>query len=313
MPGTSPSVVAGNTVVNPTKVRGQTMRWLGCVDVPVDTPGQTSFPAANPPSEINPDASPTGASRWRPQMQDLTYRRNNSNWNAATYTTNGDDWTNAPGYGSDPTAASSDNLMKSGAMACGKPAKRLGEMTRSEVSSWVHAADFAPVGGTYHDTGMIWGARLISPTGPWAADTAAWSGRSAPNRVIIFLTDGDMSPSSSSYSMYGLEGYERRVTSTALTGDPSSGKTGSPATCTVTTANCWKYMTYHNNRFLGACAAAKAKNIDVWTVAIDTASSTELQTCATTTNQAKYTTSGTDLGTIFADIARRLAMLRLSQ
>ena len=69
---------------------------------------------------------------------------------------------------------------------------------------------------------------------------------------------------------------------------------------------------YQNKRFIAACAAAKAKAIDVWTIAIDSASSPQLQSCATNTSQAKFTSSGTDLGTIFSDIARKLAMLRLT-
>jgi hypothetical protein len=294
-------VVAGNTVTNPTKVRGQTMKWLGCIETITDTPGQTSFSVTSPPSEINPNASPTGAARWVPQMQDLAYIRNGSFTNNATDYTDGDNWYVAPGYGSDAYATAvnggvrfsvdGDSYQKSGAIACGKPVKRLGVMTRSEVSNWVNAADFAPMGGTYHDIGMIWGARLIAPDGPWGTDTAAWPGRNAPNRVIVFLTDGDMAPTTSSYSMYGQEGYDRLVT---------NGNFGS-------------IVDYHNKRFLAACAAAKAQRIDIWTVAIAPSASTTLESCASAKQQAQFTTSGTDLGDIFETIAEKLAMLRLSQ
>ncbi|WP_375391397.1 pilus assembly protein TadG-related protein [uncultured Sphingomonas sp.] len=324
------ALVNGNTVINPTKVHGQTMRWLGCIETLVDTPGQTSFSATSPPSEIDPDVTPTGSTRWIPQMQDLVYERNVSGYNGATDYTNGDEgyWNGSRYvslmYGSDPFATAvdgsgnrvssdADYLQKAGAMACGKPVKRLGVMSRSDVVNWVYATDFVPIGGTYHDTGMIWGARLLSPTGPWATDTAAWAGRNAPNRVIIFLTDGDMAPSSSSYSMYGEEGYDRRVSGTTFgTGDPSGGK-NPDGTCTNTSANCYKYIGLHNNRFLAACATAKAHNIDIWTVSIDTSVSAPLQACATNASQALNTTDGSGLGTIFASIAQKLAMLRLSQ
>lgn len=318
-------VVAGGVVPNPTKVRGQQMRWLGCVESKVESPGQSSFTTTSLPDELDPDVTPsksilTGDNRWFPHLQDLEYMRSNRFYNSTSYTSNGDDWDYAEGYGSEPyavdhsgKAADGDELQKLGAVACGKPVKRLGEMTRSDVYNFVYASDFVPMGGTYHDTGMIWGTRLISPTGPWAADTAAWSGHNPPNRVLVFLTDGDMSPTTSSYGMYGLEGYDKRVTGTTFgNNDPMSGRNGD-GTCTNTSANCYKYTTFHNNRFLAECAAAKARNIDVWTVSIDTGVSAPLQTCATTTAQALATTDGKALGDIFANIAKKLAMLRIVQ
>lgn len=315
------NAVAGGTMTNPTKLRGQQMRWLGCVETPVETPGQTSFSSTNPPDEIDPDITPSGASRWIPHMQDLVYRRNSSYYNAAVDTTNGDDWNVAPGYGSDQYAtkitsgsrvtADAEDMQQGGFVACGKPVKRLSEMTEAEVTSWVKSPDFAPLGGTYHDTGMIWGARLLSPTGPWAADTQPWVFGRNLNRVIIFFTDGDMSPSTSSYSMYGLEGYDRKVSGTTFgNNDPGSGKNGD-GTCTNTSANCYKYMTLHNQRFLAACAAASAKSIDIFTVAIDSASSPQLTACATNPSQAQFTTNGATLKAMFEGIARKLAMLRL--
>ena len=286
-------IVAGNVVADPTKVRGQTLRWLGCVESMVDNPGTSSFTTTSLPSELNPDLVPSGVSRWIPHLQDVVYVRNNSFTNRNNDYSNGDDQARNPGYGVDPYVSGSDELRNSGAIACGKPVKRLGVMTRSAVYNYVYATDFVPMGGTYHDTGMIWGTRLISPTGLWANDTAAWPGRNAPNRVIVFLTDGDMAPTTSSYSMYGLEGYDRRVT---------NGDYGATA-----------LKSYHNARFLAECSAAKARNIDVWTVAIDTSSSTELTSCATNSSQALYTTDGGGLATAFQNIAKKLAMLRLTQ
>jgi hypothetical protein len=100
-----------------------------------------------------------------------------------------------------------------------------------------------------------------------------------------------MSPNSNSYSMYGYEDYDKRVAN----GDTSN------------------LDDYHNARFLAACSAAKARNIDVWTVAIASSASSQLQSCATTTNQALYTTSGTGLSAAFTTIAQHLAMLRITQ
>ncbi|SDA11961.1 TadE/TadG family type IV pilus assembly protein [Sphingomonas sp. NFR15] len=259
-------------------VPGTKTQWLGCIETPVDNPGQTTFTTTNLPSELNPDLKPSGAARWWPHLQDIEYRRT-----ATPDTRNGDD--------TDHYSMGSSSLLQSGYVACGKPAKRLGVMARSDVYNYVYATDFVPQGGTYHDVGMIWGSRLISPSGPWADDTTAWPGRPAPNRVIVFMTDGVMAPNSNSYSMYGYEDYDKRVAN----GDTSN------------------LTNYHNYRFLAACAAAKARNIDVWTVAIASSASTQLQTCATTVNQALYTTTGDGLSAAFTSIAQHLAMLRISK
>jgi Flp pilus assembly protein TadG len=275
----SPLLNGAASITDPTAVDGSKTQWLGCVETPVDNPGQTSFSTANLPSELDPDAKPSGSTRWWPHMQDIEY------WRTKTLDyTNGDDNNNRPSLGS-------SSLQQSGYAPCGKPVKRLGVMARADVYNYLYATDFVPQGGTYHDTGMIWGSRLISPSGAWAADTAAWPSRNPPNRVIVFLTDGVMSPNSNSYSMYGYEDYDKRV---------ANGNTSN-------------LTSYHNYRFLAACAAAKARNVDIWTVAIASSTSTPLQTCATTTNQALFTTSGTGLSAAFTSIAQHLAMLRITQ
>jgi hypothetical protein len=83
-------------------------------------------------------------------------------------------------------------------------------MTGTQVSAYVNAADFRPIGGTYHDTGMIWGTRLLSPPACLPPTPRLGPAR-PPNRVIVFLTDGLMAPSTYIYGMYGNEYYDKRV------------------------------------------------------------------------------------------------------
>ena len=94
--------------------------------------------------------------------------------------------------------------------------------------------------------------------------------------------------------MYGVEAFDKRV---------SNAGNSSAATL----------KNLHNARFLAICSAAKARNIDVWTVSIDATANTELTACATTSAQALASADGTGLSTAFASIARRLAMLRLTR
>ena len=148
-------------------------------------------------------------------------------------------------------------------------------------------------GGTYHDTGMIWGLRMISPQGIFANDTAKWPGHADPKRVIVFLTDGAMSTSSYSYTMTGIESLDRRVRGTG-TDDLDN---------------------WHNARFLTECAKAQQKNIQVWVVAVGQSLTTPLQTCVGTAHpeRAIFVNSSTNLSAAFKTIATAVAMLRVSQ
>lgn len=275
--------VAGTRVTDPTKVTGATSAWLGCVEERDTTAGASSFSVNRLPADLDPELVPSSSgTSWRPMWPEVTYARNN--FTSTAQATSTGESTSHPNLGT-------PSYYEDGFVSCGKPVRRLEEMTRAEVSAFVNASDFRPMGGTYHDTGMIWGTRLLSPAGIFADDTKAWAGRQEPNRVIVFLTDGDMAPNNRIYGMYGTEYYDRRIS-------------GSSSTA---------LKDLHNARFLAECAKAKALNIDVWTVTIGPSASSELQSCATTTGQALYTSNGNGLATTFATIAKQVAMLRITQ
>jgi len=276
--------VTGQPTLDPTKLAGLDA-WAGCLEERYTTPGVSSFSVTSLPYDLDPDLVPTSDIRtqWKPMWPELFYARNNytSTSNTASLL---ELLSNNPNIGT-------PSYMQLGYITCGKPVARLSTMSRTQVSAYVNASDFKPIGGTYHDTGMIWGTRLLSPTGLFAADTAAWPGRDAPNRVIVFLTDGVMAPSTYIYGMYGNEYYDRRV---------SGGDFGN-------------LTNYHIQRFLAECAAAKARNINVWTVSIASTAPSPLVSCASTPSQALATTSGAGLSTAFASIAKQVASLRISQ
>lgn len=278
------SYVAGNSVTDPSKVDGTVNRWAGCIEERATTAGTMNFNQAALPADLDPDLVPNSNidTQWRPMWPEVFYAR----WNYGSRNT-----VTATGDTSSHPNIGSASYMQLGYVSCGKPVSRLAEMSKTQVSNYVNATDFRPLGGTYHDTGMIWGTRMLSPSGPFKNDTKAWPNRPEPNRVIVFLTDGDMSPSLNVYGMYANEYYDRLV---------SGGDTGN-------------LKAYHNARFLAACAAAKARNIQVWTVAIDSSATDEMKACATTPSQALATTSGTGLSTAFASIAKQVAMLRVSK
>ena len=293
----------GNAVPDPSKVTGQTAKWQGCLEERNTTYGALSFDQSNLPPDLDPDAVATSdATRWRPMWPEVVYYRGStSNPNAgntarpyspispfvygdvSTTTTNATaTWT---------SLAYSANL-RAAYVSCGKPVRRLGVMTRSDVSDYVNAVDFKAQGGTYHDTGMIWGTRLLSPTGLFATDTAAWPGRQAPNRYIVFMTDGDMAPNPMIYGMYGLQAYDGRV---ASTGTDANG-----------------LIPYHNARFLAECTAAKARNITVFVIGFGQTLTPQLTQCASP-GQAFYASDNASLDAAFRRIANQVALLRVSK
>lgn len=209
--------------------------------------------------------------RWKPARRDLVYYPSNDvnddfqpRQNANTYT-------------------------------CTMPAQRLRVMTQAQVDAYVANPRFAPHGATYHDIGMIWGTRLMSRNGVFAADhTAAAPNGQEVRRHIIFMTDGDMQPSLNAYTPYGIEELDRRISTAAVPTNDS-------------------LRTLHNQRFAAACNYARnTANISVWVVAFGQTLTPELTSCADP-GQALQANNSTELNNMFQDIARRISELRLSQ
>ena len=170
-----------------------------------------------------------------------------------------------------------------------------GELVRARTAAEIgtYVSSLTADGGTYHDVGMIWGLRLLSPDGIWSGHN-----KSSPNglpitRHIIFMTDGIMSPSIRSYAAYGLEYIDQRV------GGPD--------------ASDGELLRRHNARFLTMCAQARAKGVRVWTIAFGTRlSETELVSCADA-GRAFEADDGAQLNDTFRRIATRIADLRLEE
>lgn len=280
--------IKGGAITDPTRFNNATTRWEGCIEERATQAGTTSFD--NSSYDLDPDLIPTtdAKTRWRPMWPRIVYARNyNASYNVYTdtKTITANDNVTPPLTLDDP-----NEFARNGFSTCGKPIHRLSEMTKDDVDAYVDAADFRPLGGTYHDTGMIWGVRLLSTKGVFASDNTGRSGQGFPKKVIVFLTDGDMAPDNRIYGMYGIEYFDKRV----------SGGTGT-------------LKDYHNARFLYECDKARAMGIDVWTVSIGLASTAELKKCARIEAQALSTTSGSGLSQKFQEIARQVAMLRLQQ
>lgn len=321
------SYLKGNSMIDPSRVDGSTTVWNGCIEERDTTPNVTSFDQNNLPGDLNPDLIPsTDSTRWRPMWPDVVYQRYYFSRNNNLYLVKGNLASASWGSFSQQDNSSfkiynfnDATMAASGNASC--PAQALPLFLPADRSSGLntvtnYVSGLKALGGTYHDIGMIWGTRMLSPTGPWASNNSWPSGRAQPKRVLVFVTDGVMSPSSQLYGGYATEYPDRRVTGTYFSSasDPNDGR-NSDGTCTDTSQNCYAYTNFHNQRFLAECAKAKSSplNYDVWVVEVAQASSDQLTQCASRPSQVLVGQTPAQLKTAFQQIAAQVAMLRVSQ
>ncbi|WP_288485695.1 hypothetical protein, partial [uncultured Novosphingobium sp.] len=224
------------------------------------------------PVPNNPDT------QWRPLLPELAYLR------AVTIS-------GGYAYGYWSSASVDDNkdyanAFTTGFAACPAKARKLAEMTATDVNTYVNS--LVAAGSTYHDIGMIWGGRLISPTGLFAAENAEINGRPT-TRHLIFLTDGDTAPSDYSYGSYGVEPLSQK-----------RWNSGSKYTLTQTV----------ENRFTVACNQVKNKNVTVWTIGFGTAVTDLMKNCAGPGHWFQASNSK-QLADAFAAIAASIGDLRI--
>lgn len=215
------------------------------------------------------------ATQWRPILDEVSYVRGVKT-----------DQSGTPSIAPVDYSGNFYTHIENGMMPCPAPAQKLREMTSAEVVAYLNT--IFPLNGTYHDIGMIWGTRLLSPTGLFAAENAdidEWP----TNRHLIFLTDGRTQPIDLAYATYGIEALDQRRWT------PSSPLTMVQAV---------------EQRFLLACGEAKKRNISVWFVSFGLSMNPIFTKCAGP-GQAFAAMNATELENAFVQIATRLGDLRL--
>lgn len=180
------------------------------------------------------------------------------------------------------------------------PARKLAEYrTNTDFLNYVNALTANDI-GTYHDIGLLWGGRLISPLGIFASENAAASTGGAIQRHLIFMTDGGTNTVYNNYNAYGLSFYNRYQFSADV-----SSTSGETSTDNVL-----------NARLINICNQIKNMNIQLWVVSygasVNTATQTRLQTCATDANHFFNSTDTPTLIANFQAIAAKISALRLT-
>ncbi|MCK9540400.1 MAG: pilus assembly protein TadG-related protein [Novosphingobium sp.] len=278
MAGGSVTLPMGGYPSSPSPLTG----WFrGCVEeratYDIDNYGSVDLTRA---LDLDIDLVPNPAdpdTQWRPMINEFSFVRSIN-------------WSGIGTFSPAPVNFRYDFLIAgwSNLSVCPTSARKLAEMTEGEVASYV---DGLSVGGsTYHDIGMIWGGRLISPTGLFAAENANVDGKST-NRHLIFLTDGETAPLDLSYGTYGIEPLDQRRWS------PSSSHT---LRQTV------------ENRFAYACQQVRNRNITVWVVGFGTEMTDLMKQCSGP-GRWFQADDATQLNDVFTKIAKAMGELRVTK
>ncbi|NLF77573.1 MAG: hypothetical protein GX573_17910, partial [Chloroflexi bacterium] len=265
-------------------------KWKGCIEEAATVPSEVWNPVPEGAHDLNINLIPTTEEqRWKPWLPTAVWRRQGLDRRGQA--------DGRPSFEKISTARLDDNQPRadsgSYAASCPKAAMKLtADLTEGQLNSYLSANNnFVPDGYTYHDIGMIWGARFISPRGIFKAEN-----ESAPNgdsiaRHIIFMTDGELNTQPTAvYGAYGIEYWDRRVTSD---GEKRSSDTRVEA------------------RFQAACRQAREENISVWVIAFGTDLTENLTNCATPGRSFKATNPD-QLNEKFQEIAQKIAALRLT-
>lgn len=267
------SLYTNNTINLPIGANGAmtSVSWTGCIEEPstVQTDNYSPIPANA--HDLNINLVPANETqRWKPALINAVWKREDSNGNQINWLyQTGDE--SRPGW------------------TCPRAASRLADMTRTDLQNYVDSLTAS--GNTYHDLGMLWGARFLSPRGLFAADNTSAPNGDPISRHIVFMTDGAQVNSVENYSIHGIEWWDRRITS------DGNGTTE---------------FNRRAARLQAICNAAEQENITVWVVAFGTTLTQNLIDCASP-GRAFQATDNATLTARFQEIAQKIAALRLTQ
>jgi Flp pilus assembly protein TadG len=225
------------------------------------------------------------ATQWGPQLPNAVWGRYNGSGDTTAWV----------------TTTSSTMSRNYNAPACPLAARKLQTYpTATAFQNYVNSMD--PGGSTYHDIGMVWGARLMSPTGLFASENAFTPSGGQIERHLIFMTDGETNTSVKNMVSHGVDWWDRRQTNPAVV--PTSGTNGN-GTLTKTV----------DAKLQALCKMVKNKNITLWVIAFGTdvtaATKTNLQNCATSGRYYEAADSATLIAN-FKSIADQISQLRLT-
>lgn len=252
--------------------------WNGCIEERSTTKSAKYTPIPVNAYDMNIDMVPDGnpKTQWGPSLPGVVWTRQSAwNWDTNEYRVYGDTQ-NYEDYAAGAYAS------------CPSPARKLAPISSAELDTYVNSLQSA--GNTYHDIGMIWGARLLSPTGIFKSENAGTN----TSRHLIFMTDGDTNSMVEDYEAYGVSALDRRR---------ASDKSKVP--------NKAEMDQEVEDRFTAMCEEVRKKNITVWVIAFGTTLTPLLENCADK-GKSFQADNASELNTAFANIAKEITQLRLT-
>ena len=271
--------------------------WSGCVEErktargtdmdPTDDWDPIPADALDMDIDLAPNADTN--TKWAPHLRDIIYMRNALEMDAY-----GNRVRSSTPTLSDVFVHNYESInMPTSTSNCPSRSTKIAQWAPAGFKQYVN--DLTTNGFTYHDIGLLWGARIMSPTGIFA-DTNATPDKTI-DRHMIFMTDGETAVKPEDYSAYGVHWYDRRQTPTA----------------TAPTETQLIAMT--DARTAALCKAIKDRNITLWVVSygnVNSATNNRLRGCASTGRFFEAQSVGT-LITRFKAIAAEISALRLTE
>ena len=276
---------------------GTSVSWNGCIEErqtyrgPDADPSDDWSPIPATALDMNIDMVPTAdaTTKWGPMLTNAVWERYlvNTAWDgtksrSSTRTLN------------DVFVGRNDGVtMLRASSNCPTSARKYQTWTPTDFRNYVNSLTIG--GNTYHDIGLLWGGRIMSPTGMFSVLNAPENMQI--ERHMVFMTDGETNVINDDYSAYGVHWYDRRQTPTGSA--PTNSQLNS-----LTDA-----------RTAALCTAIKNKNINLWVVSygnVGSATNDRLRACAT---PGKFfeATSVSSLIVNFKAIAAEISALRLTQ
>ncbi|MGZ3196226.1 MAG: pilus assembly protein TadG-related protein [Croceibacterium sp.] len=267
----------GGTPSSPTNV---SVTWKGCIEERQtynidDYTNVDLSKALDLDIDLVPDSGKP-ETQWKPALHELSYERQMG--------------AGANKFDSAPitTAYNYMNAYSYGMSVCPPAARKLATITGTQLDAYL--ATLKAQGNTYHDIGILWGGRLLSPTGIFASENGDVNGIPT-NRNLIMLTDGQTEPLDIVYGSYGIEPLDKR-----------RWQPGGKYTLTQTV----------EKRFSFVCDEIKKRNITIWFVAFGTTLNPIMTQCAGP-GHFFQADNAAELQQAFADIAQHMGDLRISK
>ncbi|MDB5698413.1 MAG: hypothetical protein JWN69_1217 [Alphaproteobacteria bacterium] len=287
------SMTALPTAPGATGIATTTASWSGCIEERATVSQASYSPIPAGAKDLDIDSVPSSGdatTQWKPALPDLIHTRQKTSSFSGSYNRN--------------AVTTTANYINDSAFYCPHEGKLLQSWTDPTLfEDYVDA--LAPTGNTYHDIGLLWGARLISPTGIFASSNAQTPSGGAIERHLIFMTDGETCTGNDNYQAYGIAWFDRRTT------DPSVVPTDG---CESTTSTGGTLSEQVNARYTALCSAVKNKNITLWVIwygASFPSVEARLTTCATT-GRFFVARNSAQLISTFSSIAAQISQLRLT-